>query len=105
MYPPAISNLGNLNLGNKSDLVCCIKEVIPESDDVLIFDAVIVDGAAMANMLQPGIARTFSEYAMQVIIPYLNRHLEKSEHLDVVFDCYITDSLKATARCKRGTGA
>ena len=47
---------------------------------------------------------TFNEYADRVFIPYLEKQLQESRRLDVVWDTYIPDSLKESTRFKRGKG-
>ena len=57
-------------------------------------------------MLRPGTARTlFEQYSAEVVIPYVKKFLENSNRVDVVFDRYIPNSLKATSRHKRCSGA
>jgi hypothetical protein len=101
----SISHQGNLNFGNKADLVRCLEESIENAPQVPTLDAVIVDGAAMVNMLRPGVAKTFGEYASQVLVPYLRKLVAKSHRQDVIFDLYFPHSLKANARTKRGSGS
>ena len=75
--PPSLSNMGKLRIGTKSDIVSCLEKLVPTSTrdslpDVQpctpIVDAVVLDGAAIVNMLKPGTARTFSDYASQVFL-------------------------------------
>ena len=43
---------------------------------------VVIDGAALVQMLKPGAAETFEEYAHQVFIPYISeqfRHVSRLE--------------------------
>jgi len=47
---------------------------------------------------------TFEQYADEVFIPYLKKQLQSSRRLDIVWDTYITDSLKESTREKRGKG-
>ena len=47
---------------------------------------------------------TFDEYAATVFLLYICRQLESVKRIDVVWDIYISDSLKGTARKKRGKG-
>ena len=77
--------MGKLRIGTKSDIVSCLEQLIsaPEdfgtdgqshpllADDTPIVDAVILDGAAIVNMLKPADARTFSDYASEVFLPYI----------------------------------
>lgn len=65
---------------------------------------VVIDGAALVQMLKPDVAETFEEYAHQVFIPYISGQFQHVSCLDLVWDSYIVDSLKATARAKRGKG-
>ena len=74
--------MGKLRLGTKSDIVSCLEELVPtptkdsrtnESlyDNTPAVNVVILDGAALVNMLKPGTVRTFSEYASQIFSPYI----------------------------------
>ena len=58
----------------------------------------------LVNMLQPGAARKFSDYANQVFIPYILSQLQHVNRVDVVWDEYLPDSLKTETRSKRGNG-
>jgi hypothetical protein len=116
--PPSISNMGKLRLGTKSDIVSCLEELIPKStDDVMpdiqsspslgvpAVDAVILDGAVIVNMLKPGTARTFAEYATQIFLPYITTQLKHVLRVDLVWDEYIQGSLKTYTRSVRGKGS
>ena len=54
----------------------------------------ILDG----DCLPTTVVSTFNEYADQVFIPYLEKQLQESRRLDVVWDIYIPDSLKESTR-------
>ena len=47
---------------------------------------------------------TFDKYADEVFIPYLEKQLQDTRRLDIVWDTYIPDSLKESTREKRGQG-
>ena len=47
---------------------------------------------------------TFEDYVNVVFIPYLERQLSTCKQLDVIFDRYLKESLKASTREKRGKG-
>ena len=66
--------------------------------------ALVLDGAAVVNMLKPRTAKTFLEYGDQVFYPFIESKLRDVSRVDVVFDQYLPDSLKETARQKRGKG-
>lgn len=110
-YPPSLSNMGKLRLGTKSDIVNCLESLVPIPSDIqpgnsLIpaVEAVILDGAVIVNMLKPGTARTFSDYASQIFLPYIERQLQQVQRLDVVWDEYFDNSLKTFTRSMRGKG-
>ena len=67
-------------------------------------DAILLDGAAVVQMLNPGGAKSFQEYSDMVFTSYVLSQLQKANRVDVVWDVYISDSLKATTREKRGKG-
>ena len=67
-------------------------------------DVIIIDGVAVVNMIKPGTERTFSEYAADSFIPYIRAQLSHITRLDIVWDEYLKNSLKATTRGKRGIG-
>ena len=97
--------------GTKSDLLTCFentllaaKEHASTSHSSVQVSCTILDGAAIVNMLQPGAAKTFQEYATDIFIPYLTSLLRHVTRLDIVWDEYIKHSLKAGTRSKRGKG-
>ena len=96
----------------------CLEELVPTStDDAIpnihsdpplgapIVDAVILDGAVIVNMLKPGTACTFSDYAFNIFLPYITSQLEHVHRVDVVWDEYVRGSLKTYTRSVRGKGS
>ncbi|MEW8543564.1 MAG: hypothetical protein AB2693_08500, partial [Candidatus Thiodiazotropha sp.] len=79
--PPALSDMGELRHGTKSDLMGCVESVVtvPEKDMPEV-DAKIVDGSVVVNMLAPKASSTFGEYAADVFVPYLINHLFRHQH-------------------------
>ena len=67
-------------------------------------DAKLLDGAFIVHLLPPNTSRNFQEYADTVFIPYVLKQLDSAKRIDVVWDVYIPESLKATTRHKRGHG-
>ena len=63
VWPPALSQMGRLRTGVKSDLVGCLEALIPSQQNVPnpSVQILILDGAAIVNMIQPGVAKTFME--------------------------------------------
>ena len=54
--------------------------------------------------MKSGAAKTCDEYAPTVFIPYISSQLRSVSRVDLVWDTYKDDSLKSTARSKRGKG-
>ena len=104
--PPSLSDQGNLRLPKKkSELTECLQALtVPQSQMPRNLNVVIIDGAAVVNMVKPGTEQTLSEYAADSFIPYIRAQLSQVTRLDIVWDEYLKNSLKATTRGKRGTG-
>ena len=100
-WPPSLSQGGKLRLGSKAYLMPCleVENAAPEASPLV--DATFLDGAAVVQMLNPGTAKTFLDYAEHVFLPYVSTQLENTTRVDIVWDVYQTDSLKGTTRQKR----
>ena len=93
-------------MGTKSDLVGCLEDLVAFQRNVThpTVEVTILDGSVVVNMLRPGSAKTFPNYATQVFLPYITSQLQHVSRLDIVWDEYWPDSLKAETRVKRGKG-
>ena len=101
--PPSMSQNGKLRLpGKKSDLIECIQSLSQTRTSAPSpIDAAIIDGAAAINMLKPtNTVNKFQEYADQVFIPYIRGQLQHVKRVDIKWDEYVPNSLKATTREK-----
>ncbi|KAJ8353418.1 hypothetical protein SKAU_G00209850 [Synaphobranchus kaupii] len=103
-FPPSLSDFGKLHLtGTKSDLLQCLEQP-GQSEPPSIYDCKVLDGAVIVHCLPTVRVSTFNTYADDVFIPYLQKQLQDTKRLDVVWDTYIPDSLKESTREKRGQG-
>ena len=102
--PPALSESEKLHTGTKSDLLLCLEGCAKSQSESPPATAIVLDGAAITQMLKPGDTKTFDEYAHRIFIPYIMRQLQNSTRLDLVWDSYRADSLKTSTREKRGKG-
>ena len=83
-YPPSLSQYGTLRSGNKSDLLFCLERLCPAKAEKPSVDVLLLDGAAIVNMLKPtGACKTFAEYSQFVFIPYVTREIESVKRVDV----------------------
>ena len=104
-YPSSLSQMGKLRFGTKADLTDCLEKVCTSKGEAPVIDVIILDGAAIINMLKPVGAKTFQDYAMLVFHPYTKAQLARVTRVDSIWDVYIPDSLKSTARENRGKGS
>lgn len=103
-YPPSLADLGELRLGSKSDLLTLLEDSTVNTRPQQTRDCKIFDGAALVHILTPKTARTFSDYANVIFLPFLELELENVERVDVVWDRYLDKSLKNSTRTRRGSG-
>ena len=66
---------------------------------------VVLDYALCVQMLKPQFCKNSMEYREKVFLPYIKQSIENVQKLDLVWDEYIRNNLKASTRQKRGTGA
>ena len=102
--PPSLSQNETLRQGSKSDLLDCLEPLSSIPVAAPSVDAILLDGAAVVNFLQPGGVKTFEEYSQQIFLPYIRTQLGKVNHVEMVWDVYLPNSLKATAQNARGKG-
>ena len=67
-------------------------------------DVIILDGSAIINMLKPIGVKTLQDYATNVFLPFIKAQLRNVTRIDIIWDVYLEDSLKSTARNIRGRG-
>ena len=70
--PPSLSVGGKLRLGTKADLLHCLDLEEKQSVNTPIVDVKLFDGAAIVQILKPGTAKTFQEYADMVFVSYMS---------------------------------
>ena len=66
--PPALATGGKMRFGVKADLLRCLESNLLENNSAPVAQAIILDGAAVVQMLNPGTSRTFQEYGERVLI-------------------------------------
>ena len=99
--PPSLSLHGVLRSGHRSDLLSCLEVDCPSYFHDT--DAKLIDGAHMVHLLRPGASiKSFRDYADKKVVPYIEKQLANTKRVDVIWDRYLPDSLKATIRQRRG---
>ena len=96
--------MGKLRSGCKSDLLDWLQKLFPAQDDAPDVNVLILNGAAVVNMLKPTACQMFQDYASNIFIKYLENQLRKVGRIYIIWDVYKSDSLKCTTRRKCGKG-
>ena len=102
-FPPSLSDGGKLCLGNKSDLLNILANDA-QNDPPDSIDVRLLDGAAVVQLLPTNNIATFNEYADQVFVPHIIKQLENLKRVDVVWNEYISSSIKESTRETQGKG-
>ena len=107
-HPPALARSGGMRSGNKSDLVKCIQP-LPYTETVSNqpkVPAVVLEGSVLVNLAKPKKNQSFKEYATDVFYPQIRKQMNEysAQRVNIVFDTYKDQSLKASTRVKRGKG-
>lgn len=107
-WPPSLATNSIMHQTTKSDLLPCLKLLIPQQKDVPNVQVKLIDGAALVHTLDPKrvttTVKTFRDYCQLVFLPYLGHMLQGVERIDIVWDVYKADSLKTQTRKNRGDG-
>ena len=69
----------------------------------ITFHAKIFDGPAVVHRL-PTKVSTFEEYANEVFLPWTSQQLCLCDRINIIWDQYVSGSLKDSTREKRGRG-
>ena len=66
-----------------NDLTACLKHFVEAHSEVPVTTSVVLDGAAIVQMLKPSTAKTFDDHAHEIFIPYISSHLQRVSRLDL----------------------
>ena len=105
-FPPSLSKDGVLRTGNKSDLLYFFDDIQDTSQDKPSVECIVIDGPAVVNILAPVNCATFKDYSKKVFLPFILQQFQSGcRRVNIVWDIYLENSLKESARIKRGQGA
>ncbi len=108
-WPPSLAENDSMRHGNEADFLKCLEPLVQHTQMAPEVDVTFFDGAALVHKLEPKkattLVNTFKDYADIVFIPYLLKQLQLVRRVDVVWDFYAADSLKAHTRQCRGNGS
>ena len=88
-------------IGKKSDLLDILVSDV-QNEPPSFVDVKLLDGAAVVHLLPTTNVVIFDEYADQMFLPHIVKQLENCTRVDVVWDTYLPNSIKQSAREKRG---
>ena len=84
---PSLSHEGYICLGTKSDTIGILESLLESTrEHSLNFDAVLYDGAALVNILQPKTCNAFNQYATEIFCPVILKEMTevRCTRLDIV---------------------
>ena len=82
----------------------CLENLPAAKSEAPAVTDITLNGPSIVQMLKPGISKTFEIYAKEVFLPYIYLQFCKATRIDLMWDVYLNDSLKGTARLNRGQG-
>ena len=106
-YPPALSQNRKLRSGSKWDPVEYLEDLVisQEKTNNTEVQVIILNGPAIVKMLRPGLCKKQNSLIMHhklVFLPYIVFQTQHASRVDVVWDEYLPESLKAElTRSKR----
>ena len=103
-YPVALSEYGKLRKTDKYLFVQCLEEIQEATyEEPKHLEMIAIDGAAFVHMNPPRHSKTFQDYCGLEIVDKIKKAGNGVERLDLVFNVYCEDSLKAETRDGRGS--
>ena len=104
-YPFALFSNGNLRSTAKSALLPILESYGFSQSSAPTCDVYVIDGPVLLQMLKPrGSVTTFEEYISKTTIPFVINKAAIYKRVDIVFDVYLRNSIKASIRSKQGSG-
>ncbi len=91
--------------GRKADILSCKGAPTSRSPAAWNVSVMVFDGPAIVHMVKPTKSITFKDYLLQRIVPFLQGQTSAAvNRIDVVWDVYPDESLKAQTQARCGTG-
>ena len=104
-FPPSLSKDGMFHAGNKSGLLSYLDDIQDTSQDKPSIECIVIDGPAVVIILPPVNCTTLKDYSKKVFLPFILQQFQSGcRRVDNVWDVYLENSLKESARIKRGLG-
>ena len=91
----SVSQFGKVFSSSKSDLLKCFHQHSNVYEKEPNVDAIAVNATAIISMLKSGQFKTFKDCTTGIFLPCVQSRLRKVQHIDVPWDNYFNDSLKA----------
>ena len=79
-------------------------EKICEKDIPNIFDVKVLDGTTVVHLLPVSGVKTSEDYTVDVFLPHVWYHLQTANRVNIVWDRCLKNTIKGSAREKRGKG-
>lgn len=99
---PYLVQADRMREGQRSDVANCLEKIIAATGDYTEVHLAILDGAVVIQMALPGAAKTFQGYADNFFMPYIMTQLQPVKRIDVIWDVYRQNGLKAAPGRREG---
>ena len=97
--------LDNYVWGENSDLMGCLEQHVKSPRDSRPeTDVSIMDCAVLVNIFRPEGCKPFGDNAANLFVTHIKREQNKAQRVDIVWDQYFDNSLKAQTREKPAVG-
>ena len=102
--PPSLSKDDETRSGNKADLLPCLKDDREFPTTEPISQSAVLEGSVLVNMLKPNNSKMFTDNADDIFSAAIRKEITKFDRIEIIFDTFKKNSLKAATRKKRGKG-
>ena len=105
-YPPALSVYGDLRIAHKSDMLKILLNISEPLNIRPTCTAEVLDDAAVVQCIVPRASSNFDQYCNTEFLSFVSQKYNSYQlsRIYIVFDVYLENTIKASARAKRGVG-
>ena len=105
-YPPTLSVYGDLRIAHKSDMLKILLNISEPLNIRPTCTAEVLDDAAVVQCIVPRASSNFDQYCNTEFLSFVSQKYNSYQlsRIYIVFDVYLENTIKVSARAKRGVG-